>query len=1782
MVVDRRKLSEVTERLKTEVLNFPTREEAERHASKELIKIVVRQPLAQKLAVKLVDKYWVHRQRMSQASRARVTTSQPTGVGEVRRKEAGTYWSVTTPEGTEEFMKGLRALQEMRRGFHTDAEWASMDLKAQYKFLDHIEDILKNPGKYRDNEDYETIKVALITRPSTAGESIDKIEEAALMALGVLKRRRGSEKQIARMGPERREQRREAREKIETYWSEGGGSGGGGGREQEQVPIPFPPGRPTPTPTPTPSPTPTPIPVPHQFTLIIESYPLRHSEIKIDKFKDRNDVDEPMITGAGFRPPALVSAIVTFLPEFNSKKFTDKEKAKKWLVPKLAAIGFDQYRAEAAADRIIELANIGEAESAQSTMYWRGHGPNLDPYGRNLFTPFEVQLPAGKYLISMPLQPQPLKDMSTEHLTGFNRFEVRKRSGTQVFSRYEPYPGHTEKIYMPGYSEDGVYAKLTIEIDENNMKITGIYTSPDIKRGNIRPRESYSGYLAGSPGAYRMGGASGVRGAADTGGAALGSRVLGGRMTRDVKQSSMGTQSELAQKYKDKNLALPRLRAAVTRGKDILNGYAKAEYRRLFDPLEEKYGKKGYERVALKNSEIKAKQAQKNARRWIRQSNIKRSWLKQRLGNAMDVANEGQRIAEAGGASGLTVGQVVMLKNCIQAMRDFENMRNRYYEQLEHDINTAAEGLRRYLKDKAGSVTKQLARRYRIPINSDEEKALSGELDSYTQEIAEEFVARGRTPFFTALRGIRGISGGLQTAGDVYYNLLHNLWTLITGPWTIGGILLFITMFFMITWVGYNPLLLFVMPVAGAVFVLLLNFTEVNQPLDWLVHLICGGLIAYCTIIFMFSLGMSPEFFSDSWTGGAGFWIVGALLFGLIGVMQFYQAGGYKIAFQLTIVMLLFGYFALGPYQIYWQTVKDQVKEPLKIAYRSLERAFTDVYLLATNPTEFYARQQLVNVRPEKPISYPRAVELTSIEALPPSVPSGESFAVVAIMKNEGEFKATEIKAIATCNQFCEKIQDPTGFTDTMDKKDSQIINYPLFVAKGLGGSRQAELQRGIVTLNVSYRYSTNSSLLVTISSPDEIRRKQFGQEDVFKPVLAVAKVGPAQLSLNVGPQPLQGSEQVQIPEAPRDKTGLLLVSVSNARPDGSIFLQRHQKIKIHMPAEVGTIAVERCSGQIVCIASGEETICSIEPYDASQNVLEIKQYEFQSIFAFLCPFSIPIVENSRSGLVTATLTDYRFELAKKKDVPVTAPLGIILDPNDYVCKACGKGLTNICTKSVCHSISKPGNFLCWYQDRGAAVLLENTCRVCGGQFTKCADFYKETWCDEAKNQCGWQCEWDSNAINPNLPADQNRGMCVGAGPPTVPPTVPPVVPPIPPTVPLTVSCDDLGITDDMRDKYNQFSGVIKTAVVQENIGNYDNQPAALMAALITHESAGWQQDAISPCAAVGFTQLMPGTASDMGIQRIFEDSRETSCKNIGPYLSRLRAAVSGKTIAEKTAIDERFDGTLNIQAGTKYFGQGLQSCGSVVGALRKYNSGQCAGTASYSSTYHTAILAWRDKWTECFGRQQMLAQQQKDKLMGVTTNTELFAVVQYGDMASAASKEGITIESLSGFMSFDDQLKIWNDKFNGAMPVHDENGNVVDMSSFTDDQKISAIARYSAVPGMSRHHWATEIDICSVDNKDFEPGEKCEAVYNWLLGNANQYGFCQTYDQYRGVVAVEKWHWSYSPIASRRTAEYVQLITADDFHGKSIAGEDAIANDFTRLRNGFVSDVNPACGGAV
>ncbi len=141
--------------------------------------------------------------------------------------------------------------------------------------------------------------------------------------------------------------------------------------------------------------------------------------------------------------------------------------------------------------------------------------------------------------------------------------------------------------------------------------------------------------------------------------------------------------------------------------------------------------------------------------------------------------------------------------------------------------------------------------------------------------------------------------------------------------------------------------------------------------------------------------------------------------------------------------------------------------------------------------------------------------------------------------------------------------------------------------------------------------------------------------------------------------------------------------------------------------------------------------------------------------------------------------------------------------------------------------------------------------------------------------------------------------------------------------------------------------------------------------------------------------------------------------------------------------------------------------------------------------------------------------------------------------MYNDANKNGIDLKVISGTRSFSEQKVIWERKW--------EKYETLDPIA-----RAKKILEFSSMPSTSRHHWGTDIDLNNLNNSYFEEG-KGKKEYEWLVSNANKYGFYQVYtskNQGRTGYNLEKWHWSYLPLASKYLDFYNKNVTYKDING--------------------------------
>ena len=153
--------------------------------------------------------------------------------------------------------------------------------------------------------------------------------------------------------------------------------------------------------------------------------------------------------------------------------------------------------------------------------------------------------------------------------------------------------------------------------------------------------------------------------------------------------------------------------------------------------------------------------------------------------------------------------------------------------------------------------------------------------------------------------------------------------------------------------------------------------------------------------------------------------------------------------------------------------------------------------------------------------------------------------------------------------------------------------------------------------------------------------------------------------------------------------------------------------------------------------------------------------------------------------------------------------------------------------------------------------------------------------------------------------------------------------------------------------------------------------------------------------------------------------------------------------------------------------------------------------------------------------------------------------------MRAAASREGFDLQVASAFRDFSRQARIWNAKFRGERPVYDRHGNALDHASLASEDLIDAILAWSALPGASRHHWGTDVDVFDgarvatrADVKllpeESAPGGVFAALHSWLDREMGRFGFYRPYDVWRGGLNAEPWHLSFQTEA----ADALQALT--------------------------------------
>lgn len=212
------------------------------------------------------------------------------------------------------------------------------------------------------------------------------------------------------------------------------------------------------------------------------------------------------------------------------------------------------------------------------------------------------------------------------------------------------------------------------------------------------------------------------------------------------------------------------------------------------------------------------------------------------------------------------------------------------------------------------------------------------------------------------------------------------------------------------------------------------------------------------------------------------------------------------------------------------------------------------------------------------------------------------------------------------------------------------------------------------------------------------------------------------------------------------------------------------------------------------------------------------------------------------------------------------------------------------------------------------------------------------------------------------------------------------------------------------------------------------------------------------------------------------------------------------------------------------------------------------------------------------------------DDAAWLTVSVHRDVVEPFHGLRVAAANAGFDVAILSGFRGFEKQLSIWNRKARGELAVLDSSAVPIDITTLSERDLVFSILRWSALPGASRHHWGTDLDVYDAAARpagyeiELIPSEfATEGMFgpfsNWLddsIANGSAFGFFRPYDRDRNGVAPERWHLSYAPLAIK----YAQLLTPallrQTIETADMMLKDVVLANLDEIVPRFVTNTNP------
>jgi LAS superfamily LD-carboxypeptidase LdcB len=210
--------------------------------------------------------------------------------------------------------------------------------------------------------------------------------------------------------------------------------------------------------------------------------------------------------------------------------------------------------------------------------------------------------------------------------------------------------------------------------------------------------------------------------------------------------------------------------------------------------------------------------------------------------------------------------------------------------------------------------------------------------------------------------------------------------------------------------------------------------------------------------------------------------------------------------------------------------------------------------------------------------------------------------------------------------------------------------------------------------------------------------------------------------------------------------------------------------------------------------------------------------------------------------------------------------------------------------------------------------------------------------------------------------------------------------------------------------------------------------------------------------------------------------------------------------------------------------------------------------------------------------------------LAGSTMQVHHEVAAPFGRLCAKAFRAGFELQAVSTFRSFEAQLRIWNQKATGQRPLLGAQGEVLDVASLTPKQIVYAILNWSALPGASRHHWGTDLDV--IDRLSVPPRYQVQLIpeevnkggmfanlHEWLDRHMFEEGFYRPYQQDLGGVKPERWHLSYAPTSERLFAQHSEELLRATLQASALELKEVVLAELPEIFDRFFRRISDAPG---